>query len=74
MPRCLAQPCPLPLYSLPGHTVVYLCRVAGYGGVRSFSWLRFWVYDAAVSGMAVPDLSPLSAGVRYYPLTAHAGV
>ena len=38
MPRCLAQPwkSPLPLYALPAHTVVYLCQVAGYGGIRSF--------------------------------------
>ena len=74
MPPCLAQPCPLSLYSLPAHTVVYLSRVAGYGGIRAFSSLRFSVYDAAVFGTAVPALLPLSAGVRYYPLTAHAGV
>ena len=36
IPRRLAQPCPLPLHSLSAHTVVYLCRVAGYGGIRPF--------------------------------------
>ena len=41
MPLCLTQPCPLPPYSLPAHAVVYFCRVAGYGGICSFPWLRF---------------------------------
>ena len=39
IPRCLAQPYPLPLYSLPALAVVHFCRVS-YGGIRSFSWLR----------------------------------
>ena len=39
IPRCLAQPYPLPLYSLPALAVVHFCRVS-YGGNRSFSWLR----------------------------------
>ena len=46
MPRCLAQPYPLSLSFLPPHAVV-----------RGSSPLGL-VYDAAVSGTAVPALPP----------------
>ena len=51
MPRCLAQPCPLSLYALPAHAVVYgLCPlVIAFEVVRGVE-----LYDAAVSGTAVP--------------------
>ena len=62
MTLCLAQPCPLPLYSLPAHTVVQLCRVPGYGGIRSSCWLWFKVYGAVVSVTAVPALLRLVRG------------
>ena len=51
MPRCLAQPCPLSLYALPAHAVVYgICPL-----VITFEVARgVELYDAAVSGTAVP--------------------
>ena len=58
MPRCLAQPCPLSLYALPAHPVVY-----GLGPlVITFEVVRgVELYDAAVSGTAVPAPPLLTA-------------
>ena len=76
MPRCLAQPCPLSLYALPAHPVVY-----GLGPlVITFEVVRgVELYDAAVSGTAVPapplltacthcGVLVLSCWIRRYPL------
>ena len=70
MPRRLARPCPLPLYSLHVHAVVYWFVLDpleptfenGHG---------VELYDAAVSGIAVPAFplrSPCTrCGVRNMP-------
>ena len=76
MQRCLAQPCPLSLYALPAHAVVYgLCPL-----VITFEVVRgVELYDAAVSGTAVPAPPLLTActhccvlvsscWIRRYPL------
>ena len=57
MPRCLARQCPLPLYSLPAHAVVYW-YVLGPLEPTFENGDGVEVYDAAVSGTAVPALLP----------------
>ena len=52
MPRRLAQPCPLPLYSLPAHAVVYWC-VLGPRPITFEVGRGVELYDAAVSGTTV---------------------
>ena len=64
MPRRLARPCPLPLYTLPAHVVVYWF-------VLGPLWLTFEnchevkLYDAAVSGTAVSALPLRSSSTPY---------
>ena len=58
MPRYLAQPCPLSVYALPAHDVVYgLCSL----GITIDVVRGVVLYDAAVSGTAVPTLPLLTA-------------
>ena len=58
MPPYLAQPCPLSFYALPAHAIVYgLCPL-----VITFDVVRgVELYDAAVSGTAVPAPPLLTA-------------
>ena len=61
MPRCLAQPCPLSLYALPAHAVVYgLCPL----GIMFEVVHGVELYDAAVSSTAVPAPPLLTACTR----------
>ena len=60
MPRRLAQPCPLSLYSLSAHAVVYLNTA-----VITFEVDRgVELYDAAASGTAMPSPPLLAACTR----------
>ena len=61
MPRRLARRCPLPLYSLPAHAVV-CWYVLGPREITFAEGREFELYDAAVSGTAVPASPPDSLG------------
>ena len=58
LPRCLARQCPLPLYSLPAHAVVYRYVLRPLGIMFEKGRGAGW-YDAALSGTAVPPSPPL---------------
>ena len=55
MPRRLARPSPLPLYSLPAHDVVYWFVLSPLEPTFE-NGHRVELYDAAVSGTALPAL------------------
>ena len=63
MPRRLARPCPLHLYSLRAHAVVYWF-VLGPLEPTFENGHGVELYDAAVSGTAVPGLPIRSASTR----------
>ena len=57
------------------HTMLCICVELLETAVSApFPGCDCFVYAAAVSGTTVSALSLLNAGVRYYALTAHAGV
>ena len=63
MPRRLARPCPLPLYSLHAHAVVHWFVLGPLEPTFENGHGVEW-YDAAVSGTAVPALRLRSPRTR----------
>ena len=63
MPRHLALPCPFPLYPLPARAVVYW-YVLGPLEITFEKGRGVELYDAAVSGTAVPAPLPSRLSVR----------
>ena len=64
MPRRLARLCPIPLYSLPAHAVVYWFEL-GFLEPGFENGHEFELYDAAMPDTAVPAVPLLSLCTRY---------